>query len=105
MNSHNTGTTTRTAAVRGDCLGTESAGSFEGHVNFERRADGVYYTWHLSSPDGQFLGMRGRMVANQLLTGHADPFEFAVEHAIEGLRRLRINRRPAYRVIAWEWKP
>ena len=93
----------RTASVRGRCLADGLTGPFSGSIKLERRPDGVYCTWHLESADGKFLGERSQLVSGKALPPQADPFAFALEHAIEGLRRSRINRRPAYEVAEWAW--
>lgn len=33
----------------------------------------------------------------------ADPFQYAANHAVQGLRRARSNRKAAYRVTEWFW--
>jgi hypothetical protein len=93
----------RTASVRGKCLADGFIGPFSGNIKLERRPDGIYYTWHLESPNGEFLGERSQFVSDKVLPHQADPFAFALEHAIEGLRRYRINRRRAYEVAEWAW--
>jgi hypothetical protein len=93
----------RTASVRGTCLVAGLTGPFSGNIKLERTADGVYYTWQLESESGKLLGERSQLVAENASPRDADPFAFAVEHAIEGLRRYRINRQPAYDVAEWAW--
>jgi hypothetical protein len=54
--------------------------------------------------DGTFLGSVSRPVSSRVIPADTDPFEFALAHAIEGLRRYRINRVKAYEVEQWNWE-
>ena len=94
----------RVLAVRGESLIRGFEGLFEGLITFSKRPDGVYYWCRLEQPGSGHLATRGMLLSSHRIPHDIDPFEYAREHALEGLRRARINRKPAYKVTAWSWK-
>ena len=96
---------TRRADVEGQFRSAERQQPFRGTIRFELRHDCVYYTWRLSAQDGTFAGQVSRPVSRRIIPEDSDPFEFALGHALEGLRRYRINRKRAYDVERWSWQP
>ena len=96
-------TTTRWAVVRGNYLAGGFRKPFRARIELEARADGIYYWWRAQGPAAAFLGARGMLVSNRILPLGVEPFESALSHAIEGLRRKRVGRQRVYEVVAWSW--
>ena len=96
--------THRTLIVRGESLTKGFEGPFEGVITFEKRSDGIYYEARLEQPSSGHLATRGMLISTRRIPADRDAFQYAADHALEGLRRARINRKPAYRVSAWSWK-
>lgn len=88
----------RRADVVGQYRDEDGQRPFHGTIGFELWDDCVSYVWHLLGENGTFLGQVGRAVSLRIVPKDSDPFEFALAHAIEGLRRYRINRMKAYDV-------
>ncbi|SRR6266545_7180522 len=95
----------RTALVQGVLQDHRPGVRFVGSINLQARDEGVYYTWRLESEDGEFLASTGQVVSYRVIPLGQDPFEFALSHALEGIRRYRINRVRPFRVEASQWGP
>src|SRR6516164_1623982 len=78
---------------------------FRGIIKLELRVDCVYYTWRLEAEDGEFLGYLARPVSKKIVPEGSDSFEFALAHAIEGIRRYRFGRVRPFEIQSWEWAP
>ena len=96
----------RTARVAGFSLwGTRQPGKpFTGTVRLERREACIYYTWALHDEEGQFLSYVGRPVSFRAIPRGQDAMEWALQHAIEGIRRYRMNRQRVFTVEDWRWE-
>ena len=77
---------------------------FGGRIRFEKRAGGIYYSWRLEDEDGDFLGFVSRSVSRRVIPPGQDQFDYALAHAIEGIRRYRMNRRKFFTIEKWEWE-
>ena len=96
---------TRTALVQGVLRDHRPGVRFDGSVKLEAHDEGIYYTWRVESEDGEFLGSASRSVSYRVIPLDQEPFAFALSHALEGLRRYRINRVRPFEVEAWQWGP
>ena len=88
-------------------LGTsyvEVESPFEGRVTFELKADCVYYTWRLETPNGKFLAEKSQPVSLRVIPSGQDPYRYALQHAIEGINSYRINRKKCFDVQRYEWE-
>jgi hypothetical protein len=92
----------RTAQVAGLYLGSHEPAHFTGHIEFELRPNGVYYTWRIATIDGSWTASRA--IAFQIIPACDDIFEFALKHAITGIRRYRSNRQQTFDVKHWSWQ-
>ncbi len=77
---------------------------FCGRIRFERIGDGINYKWHLEDEDGKFVGYRSRGVSVRVIPPGQDHFEYALAHAIEGIRRYRMGRQKVFTVERWDWE-
>jgi hypothetical protein len=77
---------------------------FGGRIRFEKRAAGIYYIWRLEDQDGQFLGLVSRGVLLRVIPPGHDAWDDALAHAVEGIRRYRMNRQKFFKVEKWEWE-
>ena len=93
----------RVAVVSGQSSLSGYEGPFSGRIEFERRDGGLRYEWRLTDSQGRFLALVGRRVPAQIIPAGAEPFGFALNHAIEGIRRYRINRIHVFEPVAWSW--
>jgi hypothetical protein len=98
--------TCRNATVNGlSFLHNSAAGQrFVGEISFEVSLERVYYTWRLQRDDGTYIGSVGRPVSLHVMPAGCDLLEYALNRAIEGIRRYRVNRRKVFRVENWSWK-
>ena len=76
---------------------------FHGQFNFELRPDRVYYTWRMETDDGEWLCTVSRPVSLRLIPEDQNAFDFSLNHAVDGLRRYRINQEHLFKVTRWEW--
>jgi hypothetical protein len=86
-------------------LRDQSGAPFHGRVIFERRPDSVYYTWRMETNEGQWLCTVSRNVSFHVIPMDQNVFDFALLHAIEGLKKYRINRKYLFNIVRWEWSP
>jgi len=93
----------RKAIIQGNYKHLSFEQHFRGTISFELREDCVYYLIQLESVDGKSLGERGYPVPFRTIPKSIDPYEFALNHAIEAIRRTRINRRKPFEVTSWNW--
>jgi hypothetical protein len=77
---------------------------FGGRIRFEKGANYIGYTWLLEDENGQFLGFVSRSVSLRVIPPGQDQFDCALHHAIEGIRRYRMNRQKFFKVEKWEWE-
>jgi len=94
---------TKQAYVEIQRLDKRPAKAVEGSITFELRADCVYYTWRVEDAAGKLLGSVSRGVTLRLVPAGFDPFDFALPHALESLKRYQILRRTAFEVKTWAW--
>ena len=94
----------RVAMVSGDCSLPDHIGPFVGRIEFWKHVDGVAYQWRFVVVDGHFLALRGMGVSEHIIPLNSDPYEFALQHALEGIRRYRINRRRVYHQVTAHWE-
>src|SRR6185436_14130699 len=85
----------RRAYVRGKVRGGKAA-VFEGHITVELRNDSVYYTWKVQAPEGMFLGEKSQPVSLRAIPAGQEPLAFALEHAVAGINKYRVNRVPCF---------
>lgn len=95
----------RVAVLAGTLRRYRAGESFVGRVCLELRPDCVYYTCRLEAKDGEFLGSVSRPVSLRVVPDGEDPLEFALSHAVEGVRRYRFGRERPFDVTRWEWLP
>lgn len=76
---------------------------YQGSIQFEHRQDCVYYTVRLEREDGSFVAGFSRPVSKRVIPAEVDVFEYALQHALEGIRRYRVDRRPTFTVETWKW--
>jgi len=93
----------RSAVIRGARKSLPGERSFSARVDLERREDCIYYTWRAESAEGEFLGSISQPVSFRVVTRGTDPFEFALAHAAESIRRYRVNREYQFKVTDVEW--
>jgi hypothetical protein len=94
----------RIANVKGVHYFSNKPESFIGKLTFKKSEDSVVSSWHILSEDGKFLGFKTQGVHHNIIPEGVDDFDFALNHAIEGLRRYRLNRKRVYVPQSWEWK-
>lgn len=96
-------TLSRKASVKGRYKRSGAEGQLRGEITFELREDCVYYIWRLKNEKGEFLGQKGFPLPFRVISPGSDPFGYALAHALEALRRYRINRSPVYEIDNWQW--
>ena len=94
---------TRQATVEGTMLAYRPGAKFVGTIKFELRSDCIWYEWRMQSDTGEYMGSASRSVSLRVVPEGDDPFEYALEHATENIRRSRTDRRSAYEVTKSEW--
>jgi hypothetical protein len=93
----------RTAQVSGKCLEPQWGETFLGEIAFTASQGGIYYRWLLKNEKALFLGSKSQMVTRQTLQSNAEPFEYALSHAIESIRRFRMLRKRVCEPLTWNW--
>jgi hypothetical protein len=96
-------TSSRKASIGGRYKRTGAEGQLRGEITFELREDCVYYVWRLENEKGEFLCQKAFPVSFSVISPGTDPFEYALSHALEALRRNRINRSHVYEIDNWQW--
>ncbi len=91
----------RIAKVSGLYLQGELNEQFNGEITFEARPDCIYYQWRIKTKDDECY--KAMPVSFRVIPKDIDSFEFALEHALEGLRRYRSNRQKLFDVEQWMW--
>jgi hypothetical protein len=86
----------RIAHVVGSCLVSTPSEPFVGQITFDLHPECVYYEWRIKTKGGDW-GL-SRPVSLRVVPNGADPFEYALQHAIEGLRRYRSNRKRVFEI-------
>lgn len=94
----------RVAHVSGIRLDDAGSASFEAHIEFELRADSIYYRWRAQAPDGTLLASLSQPVSLRVVPSETDPFDYALAHAAESINRYRIHRSHVFRVNDVRWK-
>lgn len=94
----------RRAIVAGQTSLTGHAGPFTGCIELERRIDGIYYTWRLIDAEGGELGLKGQFVSSGALPVGTDVFEHGLHHALESIKRYRVDRRRVHELLEWRWE-
>jgi hypothetical protein len=82
---------------------SSGSGMLRGSITLDLRDDCIYYTWRVDGADGRLLGSVSQPVSLRLVPPGSDPFDFAVQHAIEGITRHRQLRRRVFEVARWGW--
>lgn len=77
---------------------------FTGELTFRKSENGIGYSWQLLSEDGKSLGYKTQGVHRNTIPQDVDDFEFTLSHAIEGLKRYRVNRKRVYAPESWKWR-
>jgi hypothetical protein len=77
---------------------------FGGRIRFEKGTGGIGYTWRLEDENGEFLSLVTRPVSLRVIPPGHDPFDYALTHAIEGIRRYRMGRQKVFTVEKWAWE-
>jgi hypothetical protein len=95
--------TTRLASLTGTLIHYRPGTRFRGAVELESRDDCVYSTWRIEAEDGEFLGSVSRPVSLRTIPPDSDPFEFALAHTLEGIRRYRFGRVRPFQIETCEW--
>ena len=94
----------RIAQVEGQSLVAGHEGPFAGSITFDSRGGDVHYQWRLEDSKAAFLALKGGSVSSRVVPPAVDAFDYALAHAIEGIRRYRINRMNVFEPERWEWK-
>lgn len=76
---------------------------YDGTIEVELRADSVYYIVRLQRIDGSLLLQLSFPVSRRVMAKSEDPYECALMHAIEAIRRYRIRRTRTFTVERWDW--
>lgn len=96
-------TRTRVASVSGVLRHHRPGVAFHGRINLDLRSDCVYYLWQIEADGGEFLSSLGRPVSLRVMPEGQDPFEFALAHAVEGIKRYRFGRSKPFDVQNLYW--
>jgi hypothetical protein len=76
---------------------------FRGRVELDLRGDCVYYIWRVETTDGELVASGSRAVSLRVVPSGQDAMEFALDHALEGIRRYRVGREYPFEVASWKW--
>jgi hypothetical protein len=66
--------------------------SFTGIVTFDEREHSIYYSWTLLDEKGKSIAGKSLNVTFQQIPAGHDKFEYSKAHAIEGIKKIRIER-------------
>ena len=94
----------RTATVFGTSHYSSEPTEFRGKIEFELREDVVYYTWRIDSAGGDFLGSKSQPMSLRTIPRESDPFKLALVHAVESIKRYRVNRVHVFKVFGTQWE-
>lgn len=93
----------RVALVSGDCSLQDHEGPFSGRIEFRKLTNQIIYEWRFVDANGKFLALRSAGVSAHVIPPASDPYDFALQHALEGIRRYRINRKHVYHSVKVHW--
>jgi hypothetical protein len=79
--------------VKGISNLTANPTEFVGSIVFDKRNDGYYFVWNLSSVTGEFLGSKRDFISDRIIPENYDTNKFILDYAIESIRKYRINRK------------
>lgn len=74
---------------------------FVGSIVIDKRSDGYYFVWNLSSVTGEFLGLKGDFISNRIIPENFDTNTFILDYAIQSIRKYRINRKKVFDVLEY----